>query len=232
MATDTTFFGEVHELRSRAVWSDSEEDDVQGDGPEVLPAPVIKKVGADCRAFSIVYITSGKLVNCVKDKKAATTFEEANGTKFAQIFAIGNEKSAWLVVNDVGVETDFQLARRGRTLATALIGETGPDTHFVIVSRVASKISDVQFLSNRTVSVVPLSKSLLLHSLRAPDMVSDILESSIMSQLIASNRGVTWISLPDERVAEFDAKTTTLPVEIVGAMKRNNQLTADNNMYA
>lgn len=225
---DTTFFGEVSDLRSRAVWSDSEEDD----GDEVvnpLEQDLTVTGVMPSTNFSIVYITSHKIS---KPGKEASMTISINGKAFARFTAIDSE-NGWLAL-DVSrfVNKDYELVNTLKKVLEYFF-KNAQVSHSSIISNEYSYASEnIEYLSSVNSQTLPFPKSLLKHQIRAPKMITNIVDASLFNYFITNSQACTLFQLPDQRSVNFNISQTSLPKALIDSFGAVNHLSAESNLYA
>lgn len=122
---DSTFFGEVCDLRSRAVWSDSEEEDGGDDNVQETEVKVETRVLEPAfRASQILYVMSRSFVANSNPKSPAIDFL-VNGKVFAQLFPL-DSLANWLVIDDALFKVRASVFARRAILFKTLFNRAFP----------------------------------------------------------------------------------------------------------
>lgn len=128
-------------------------------------------------------------------------------------------------------DNDFELLQATHELVKQISRHCGTIEHYGILSRDCSHSGRVEFLSNRKHDELPFPKSLLDTPVRAPTMVTNILEAALLSKLLDMSNSVVWFCFPDERRTNFNFSSSGLPSDISSRIATRSKLTVDNNIY-
>lgn len=223
---DTTFFGEVSDLRSRAIWSDSE-DEQEEDVQAVESRLVFENL--DISSFKQVFVTVGSAVN----PKASVNFVgkvilERNQSTFAVLKRISSSVG-WLVIDEGQKKRDDSslVENIAQLLKTSFSNQ--PNAKVFVISSQFTNADAIEYLAAIEGSQVAIPKS-AARRLLPPTMVTEVIEAAIFQWFALRSLPCCLYLIPDSRLTNFDLSSSGLPKEIIDSFDIKH-LTADNNIY-
>ena len=229
---NVSFFGEVNELKSRALlWSDSEEEQNGEDDAADDQMSISMNANVDRIKCDFVYITLTKNIKSTGnnlDKIGEIVLQETQSSSFGAIFLV-DSKDIWLQINENCGQLKNDSLRKAIRMFLVVIKEKIDYFGLIIISN--------EYLSNSTNEITYLSNSKELiekidlkncKPFLAPSMVKNLIEASVFEISTIFNIKCCVIKFPDTISTNLGSKL--IPSSILSCLK-NDLIAHNSNVY-
>lgn len=237
---DVTFFGEVGAISSRALWTDSEDDDVES-GKKWSHTV---SAGFSFAKFDVVFVSRSNVQNDSRLELVSSVEvqEEEEGVmskklKLVDLYEMKNEsRSAWLMINPrtCGKMGDGCVGVLREVVQEKLKGTTGTVV-IVVVSSDGSE--DIRYLQNEHLPAnhpMFLSlKNVMAKKVLPPTIISHPSEAATFELCTVMSIASCIFLVPDSNRSNFDIEPLNVPDSLKMVIKSlpGSQTLSDSNMY-
>lgn len=236
---DVTFFGEVGAVSSRALWSDSEDDDDQVQ--EAKKWIVSMSQGFSIDSFDVVFVSRSYIQNDPRLELISGVDVQEDGDskqmKLMDLYGFKSDpKSAWLAVNQRTVEKMADgCVEMLRQVFQKCLENTGAVLLIVIASSEVS--NEIKCLPNEHIRanhpLLLALKNMVPKKVLPPTIISNPLEAVTFELCTVMNAGSCIFLVPDSNRCNFDVESIDLPelMKIVIKSLPASRALSDSNIY-
>lgn len=238
---DVTFFGEVGAVTSRALWSDSEDEDEQ--------ATVVKKwvvsvsEGFSIDKFHVVFVSRSNIQNDTRLQVVSSVDvqedESSKKMRFLDLYEIKDDaKTGWLVVNQKSSDKMGDgCAEVMRQVLSNCLHKTSAILLIVLSSSEVTE--EIKYLQNEHIlanhPLFTALKNVMPKKVLPPTIISNPSEAVTFELCTVMNVGSCIFLVPDSNRCNFDAESIqNLPDSmkmVIKSLSTSSHTLSDSNIY-
>lgn len=231
---NVSFFGEVNELKSRALlWSDSEEEQNGEDDAtnDQMSISISINANVDRIKCDFFYITLTKNIKSTVNnlhKIGEIVLQETQSSSFGTIFLV-DSKDIWLQINENCGQLKNHFVRKAIRMLLVAIKEKIDYSDLIVISNeyLPNSTNEITYLSNSKELIEKIDLKNCKPFL-APSMVKNLIEASIFEISTIFNIKCCVIKFPDAIFSNFRSKL--IPSSILSCIK-NDLIVHNSNVY-
>jgi len=228
-----TFFGEVNELSSRAIWWSDDDDDQDDDQNNQIKVVINTNNNIKCDSIYVTIAKSDKTIVKELQKIGSISIDGISGT-VGHIFAI-NETSIWLQLNanyptlknHLLVKTIANLMKELLTRCQTITDKTNKPLIRIISTEITSN-EGINYLSNNSKNLIIFPKDVQHRALMAPKMMNNLIESSVFEYCTVFD--INCIALILSELQSTHSNNQFIPKQILTAVRQFNDF-SDSNIF-